>query len=148
MTQRANYPFNIFVPNLLNICIDNNDNNDYEEISGRMYHCYDKAPVLFDNIVELIQAAEKVFDDISFPQASTKTRSFVDQPVVYGKKPPKLVDQPELLKHAGEKTSIVVRVRFRQKSTWQGEFFQLETGKVERFSNMVDFIKKLDETIK
>ena len=144
MTQRPNYPFNIFVPNLLNICIDN---NDYEEVSGRMYHCYDHEPVIFDNIVELIQAAEKVFDDISFPQASTKTRSFIKKPDVYGKKPPKIVEQPELLKQSGEKATIITSVRFRQKSTWQGEFFQLETGKVETFSNMVDFIRKLDKVI-
>jgi len=144
MTQRPNYPFNIYVPNLLNICVDN---NDYEEVSGRLYHCYDKEPVRFNNIIELIQAAEDIFDAISFPQASTKTRSFVKKEEVFGTKPEKVVEQPQLLEHHGEKASFVTSVRFRQKSTWQGVFFRLETGKVEEFSNMIDFIKKIDKEL-
>ena len=145
MTQRENYPFNIFVPNLLNICIDN---NDAEEMSGRLYHCYSNKPAKFNNIVEMIQAAEKLFDAIAFPQASTKTRSFKKSEDVYEKKPEKIIDQTELLQHKGEKATFIISVRFRQRSTWQGEFFSLETMEKESFSSMVDFIKKIDQTIK
>lgn len=144
MTQRVQYPFNIYVPNLLNICVDN---NECAEISGRMYHCYEKEPVQFNNIIELIQAAENLFDRISFPQASTKTRCFVKKEDVYMEKPEKVVSHEEVVEQKGEKGSFITSVRFRQNSTWQGEFFQMETGKKEKFSNMVDFIKRLDQAI-
>ena len=144
MTQREIYPFNIFVPNLLNICIDH---NDCDEISGRLYHCYSAEPVVFENVVEMIQASEKLFDAISFPQASTKTRSFQKVEDVYEPKPEKVIDQLSLLNYKGEKATLITSVRFRQMSTWQGEFFSMETMEKESFFSMIDFIKKIDQTV-
>ena len=144
MTQREKYPFNIFVPNVLNICIDNNDG---EEVSGRLYHCYSVEPVIFENIVEMIQAAERLFDEISFPQASTKTRSFQKTNDIYVKKTEKLMEQSAMLNYQGEKATFIVSVRFRQRSTWQGEFFSIKTMEKETFGSMVDFIKKIDKAM-
>ena len=58
-------------------------------------------------------------------------------------------EDEDTVKSESEKDSgtFVVKILNRQNSTWQGEFFQMETGKKEKFSNMVDFIKKLDQAI-
>ena len=69
MSSVSNYKINISAPNLINICVDN---NEQKEISGRLYHCYQEEPVLFANVVELIREIESLFDRIAFPQASTK----------------------------------------------------------------------------
>lgn len=145
MKQNIECPFNIFVPNLLNICVDA---MEYEEIGGRIYHCYNKEPIIFRNVLELVQEAEKFFDSISFPQASTKARTFTKREEVQCSKLDKVVDQPEVFGHSGEKGSFITSVRFRQNATWQGEFYCKETKCAEAFSDVMEFIKKIDREIK
>ena len=142
MIEREKYPFNVFVPNLLNVCIDG---YEHEEMNGRIYHCYKNEPVCFHNIVELIKEAERLFDLISFPQASTKTRQFFDKETVQAKKPEKVLSHEEVLSFKGKQRSVLLSVRFRQNSTWQGEFYCEDTGILVRFTNIMDFIKKIDE---
>ena len=84
MVQEQKITFNMFVPNLITICVDQNLN---EEISGRLYHCYSKEPVYFQNVVELIREAENLYDVIAFPQASTKSRCFTAKEDVVQPKP-------------------------------------------------------------
>ena len=67
MGDARQYRINISAPNLVNVCIDNNENGD---ISGRMYCCYHEEPVLFSSVIDLIRKMENLFDAISFPQAS------------------------------------------------------------------------------
>ena len=76
MEKIQQYKINISAPNLLNICVDQREEG---KISGRLYHCYKKEPIVFCDVVELIREAEKLFDAIGFPQASTKTRSFTEK---------------------------------------------------------------------
>ena len=70
MEQNKTLQINISMPNLINICVDE---KEHGEISGRIYHCYDKEPMLFNNVVEMLRKIEDLFDRICFPQASTKT---------------------------------------------------------------------------
>lgn len=147
MENVQQYKGNIFIPNLLNICVDR---NVCGEVSGRLYHCYSSEPILFANIIELIREAEKLFDTIAFPQASTKTRSFVEpdeQPAMQVRRPEKVVDPKVVTAHKGELVSFVTNVRFRQNSTWQGEFFWVEQGRTIMFSNTLDFIKQIDAVL-
>ena len=73
MENIQHYYVNISAPNLVVICIDENDS---EERTGRMYHCYSSEPRKFFSVVELIRIMEEFFDDIAYPQASTMTRYF------------------------------------------------------------------------
>ena len=145
MAVRENYPLNIFVPNLLNICIDG---YEHEEMSGRIYHCYTKEPVRFNNIIELIREAEQFFDAIAFPQASTKTRQFDEKEAVQVQKPEKVMNHEEVIAYKGDKKNFWLCVRFRQNSTWQGEFYCVDTETTEKFANIVDFIKKMDDAVR
>ena len=148
MSSAQQYRFNISAPNLINICVD--EKND-EEISGRLYHCYSREAVRFTNIIELIREAEKLFDTIAFPQASTKTRQFADEcrqqaePV---KRPAKVMHQEDVAGYTGKLGTFITSVRFRQKSTWQGEFFWMEKEENRQFANMLDFIRLIDDALK
>lgn len=147
MERTRTYQGNISAPNLMNICVDQNVGG---ELSGRLYHCYSEEPIMFSNIIELIREAEKLFDTIAFPQASTKTRSLVekdDKPTVQVHRPGKVVLPNEVVQNSGELGSFVTNVRFRQNSTWQGEICWVEAGKTLQFSNTLDFIRVIDLAI-
>ena len=148
MSSAQQYKFNISAPNLINICVDE---NQHGEISGRMYHCYSEEPVRFLNIVELIREAEKLFDTIAFPQASTKTRQLTEEgPQQEGRmeRPLRVMHQEDVVGNTGELGTFITSVRFRQKSTWQGEFFWVEKEQKRQFANMLDFIKQMDDALK
>ncbi len=141
MEQKPQYRVNISAPNLINICVDENDNG---ELAGRLYHCYEEEPISFPNIVQLIIEIEKLCDAINFPQASTKTRLFKENEVINCDKPIKVADQTEIIKYRGKKGTFITHIKFRQKSTWQGEYFWVENDEMYRFSDTLDFIKQLD----
>ena len=142
MEQNKTLQINISMPNLINICVDE---KDHGEISGRIYHCYAKEPMLFHNVVEMLRKIEDLFDRICYPQASTRTRSFHEIPAAGRiQRPEKLVMQEAVIKYRGEIGSFVTCVKFRQNSTWQGELFWMERGIRLRFANTLDFIKILD----
>ena len=145
MDHKIQSQINISMPNLINICVDE---NDHGEVKGRMYHCYSKEPVTFGNIIELLTSAETLFDSICFPQASTKTRCFrSEEPAMRVVKPEKVAMQTEIIQHQGKRGSFVLAVRFRQNSTWQGEIVWLEKGLRRGFANTLDFIKILDSAL-
>ena len=135
------YHINISMPNLINVCVDSHSDG---EISGRLYHCYDKEPILFFSIIELLKEIESLFDWISFPQASTRARQFYASEIQQKKqRPQKMVDQKDLIEYRGKLASFVTSVRYRQNSTWQGEVFWLERSVCKKFFNTLDFLKIL-----
>ena len=146
MANNIQSQINISMPNLINLCVNE---TDHGEIKGELYHCYTKEPVLFSNVIELLTAAETLFDTLRFPEASTRTRRFVgvEETQMPTARPPKVVDQTEVIEHRGKIASFILCVQFRQNSTWQGEVIWLERGIRKRFSNTLNFIKILDSVI-
>lgn len=147
MNNNQQFRRNISAPNLLNICVDSTHNG---EVSGRVYHCYNPEPIVFSNVIELVREAEQFFDDIAFPQASTKTRSLIEKDnktVSQVRRPEKVTTSEEVAQKRGELGTFLTNVRFRQNSTWQGEALWVEQEKTIRFSNVLDFIKELDEAL-
>ena len=143
MEEKKIYRINISMPNLINLCVDNFEN---EEISGRIYHRYQKEPVVFSNIIELLNITENLFDKISYPQASARTRKFVEP---FSKKreapPEKIVDAKELLAYRGERSTFALCVKFRQNVSWQGEIVNRKNDSCRYFSSTLEFIKILIE---
>ena len=138
---------NISAPNLVAICVDE---VEHGEISGRLYHCYQQEPVLFFNVIELLREMEELFDTIGFPQASTKTRSFLEkeqQRATQVTRPERVVVQTDIIQNTGGKGTFVTNVRYRQNSTWQGNFFWMEQEKQVEFSNTLEFIRQLDAAL-
>jgi len=147
MSEVQRRRINLSAPNLLNICVD--EKND-GEIGGRIYHCYQKEPIVFHNVVELIRQAEKLFDMLGFPQASTRSRSFTEknEPVrMSPPRPEKILNQEEVAMFRGERGTFVTSVRMRQNSTWQGEFYWAEQDVIHKFSNTLEFLKGIDASV-
>ena len=148
MKQVSVNKVNRSAPNLINICIDHHKEG---EMKGRLYHCYQKDAVPFENVVEMIRQSEKFFDRIAFPQASTKTRSLIDQKAATSlkpvKRPEKVVDAAEVMINAGKLGTFITNVKFRQSSEWQGELLWAEKDETRRFNNTIELIKVLDEAL-
>ena len=141
---------NLSAPNLIVVCVDDTDNDD---IGGWFYHCYGKEPAVFGSIIELMTKADRFFDEIAFPQASTQSRSFVEKKketennVYNRKRPEKRIDTNELLSHRGAQATFAISVRFRQRSTWQGELIWLEKGEKVLFTNMLELVSEIDKML-
>ena len=134
----------MYAPNLINVCLNA---NEYGEISGEMYHCYNKEALHFANIIELLCEADNFYDEISFPQASNNMRSFQEKEkkTVYQViRPDRLVEQKDVAEHRGLKGTMLLNVRFRQNATWQGEVYWVEKGMVQTFENTLEFIRLID----
>lgn len=136
------YRVNISAPNLMNICIDDNSNG---ELSGRLYHCYSKEPIHFLNVVHLIMEMEDLCDAIRFPQASTKTRTFVKETPVSTTVPVKVAEQKDILGFRGERGTFITHIKFRQNATWQGECLWVEEDETFRFRDTFSFLKTIDK---
>ena len=147
MGDAQGYRINISAPNLVNVCIDDNGSGD---LSGRMYCCYSKEAIIFSGIIELLRDMEKLFDAISFPQASTQTRLFLqnrENDAGRLEKPEKVIGQEEIIKNTGLKGTFVTSVRFRQNATWQGEVFWVEQESLHRFNDSMEFIRIIDRAV-
>ena len=145
MDRIQQYKINISSPGLLCVCVDRKVDGN---IGGRLYHCYNEEPFLFDDVVEVGLEAEKLFDEIGFPQASTVTRSFMENKQVGEKRgKEKIRMQQTLISYVGTKGTFLVDVRFRQKATWQGSVVCMETGEKLLFSSFLELIKIIDAQI-
>lgn len=136
---------NISAVNLVNVCVDDGDGECY---GGRLYHRYDSSPQKFQNLGELLQLMERLFDQCGYPQSSTQSRSFGDVHAV----PMKTIFRPvhdssELLEQRGKKGSFVIHVKYRHYSTWQGEVVWMEANKKQTFNSALELLKLLDSAL-
>lgn len=139
------FRLNLSPVNLINICVDNKSGG---EISGRLYHCFAEEAISFASVVELINIAEKLYEDIKYPQASTKTRSFEEKTEIHPLPTlEKKVSQQDIIQHRGERGTFILYVQYRQMSTWQGELSWLEKEERYEFVNSLEFIKLIDQAI-
>lgn len=135
---------NISAPNLIVVCVDQIEAG---EISGQFYHCYKEDPVTFVSAVELVMRAERLFDAIAYPQASTESRSFFKSKEYqnYNKKRPKQqVTAEELLAHKGALETFALSVSYRQNATWQGEIQWMRDGSRITFKNELELLSGID----
>jgi len=147
MGSEQQVKINLSAPNLVNVCTDRVCNG---EISGRLYHRYSKEPIKFANVIELIKEMEGLYDAIGFPQASTKTRSFAEEPERGEniKRPESVMHPEEVIANTGLLGTFIVHARFRQNSTWQGELYYMEQKESFTFLDILDFIKVIDNSLK
>ena len=66
----------IAAPDIVCICVDSREEGD---IQGRAYHCYQKEPVVFEDVFQLIRIIDSLMEWLDYPQASVVNRSFVQK---------------------------------------------------------------------
>ncbi|MCI9178609.1 MAG: hypothetical protein HFG50_01160 [Lachnospiraceae bacterium] len=145
------YRINTAAPNLTSLCIDHVCNGEY---SGRIYHKYQQEAVPFRESSQLISILDSFFDQINYPQASTKYRSFQktkkEEAPVDTRRREKLqpvLTAEEVLANRGEEATFILHVQYRQNSTWQGKLIWLEVEQEEGFCSVLELLKLLDSAL-
>lgn len=130
-------------PGLVCVCLDAYQKKD---VAGRFYHRYDKGGISFQSVAELVMLMERLFDEINYPQAFTRLRSFHKQKVKRHQKKEgkKMTDDNDFLDNRGEAATFIVHVQFRQNATWQGEVVWAEQQKKICFRSALELLKLMD----
>lgn len=141
--------------NMVNLCLDTWN----EKVqSGKLYHIYTGEPVEFSSLFEAVNRMEELYDAISFPQASTNLRSFqVERRIkAYETEPDICVLKPngkeikevekfnKVIEHRGAQATFLIRVMYRQHSSWQGEVTWVDRQKKEYFRSALELIRLLN----
>lgn len=145
------YRINIAAPNLTNICIDQLSDGEY---GGRIYHKYKKEATYFSESGQMISILDHFFNEINYPQASTKYRSFQKKKKGETAPAPKKQEQlkqvqtvDEMLEPHGKEATFVLHVQYRQNSTWQGKLIWIEEEAEETFCSVLELLKLLDSAL-
>jgi hypothetical protein len=134
----------LYTPNVVNICVDSYVQG---ELKGKIHHCYSDVPSTFNNVIQMMDVMDNFFDDIAFPQASNKTRFFVEKSQASRKKPEKVLRSEEVVDYRGEIATFLVYVQFRQNSTWQGQVTWVENGNSTKFNSALELLKLMNNVM-
>jgi len=140
--------WNMYAPNLVCIGIDRSRKGEY---TGRLWHQYQDDPICFSGTMELIDMMDTLYDEWDFPQRSMDPRSFVkknDNMRKPCKKGAALqMDAKRISNKSGEMGTFIVRVKYRQHSTWQGEVVWAEGKQKNYFRSALELMKMIDEVL-
>lgn len=132
--------------NLVTVCIDS---ADARELGGRLYATGRQAPRRFSGSSTLLLEMESYFDEIGFPQAALKPRSFrkrAESPAEekQGREETAMDNNTE---RRGEKGTFVVQVQYRQNATWQGSVHWAEKNITQQFRSALELLKLIDSAL-
>ena len=114
-------------------------------IQGELYNSYSKEPYRYDDIIEMLQTMEELYDYLQFPMSSMESRSFFNKKKYYKRKGmAKPMQKEMILDKSEEKGTFIIQVQYRQNSSWQGKIFWVEKNKTQHFRSALELIKLMD----
>ena len=121
------------------ICVDS-----YEDgiLMGRFYN-YGRPEEgqSFRGLMQLIVGMENILDSVNYPQSYTEVRSFA---APLGQKTAGTV---EFNKQKGELATFVVKVLFRQHTSWQGSVVWQEAKCEQSFRSVLELIMLMESAL-
>lgn len=143
--------------NIVTLCVDAWKEND---IIGRLFHCYRQEPYVIGQAIEIFGILEHFFDEIQYPQATSRTRQFIEkkEPVASTKYGNSLVShtvnkedlqkqRERIFKERGKKATFLLGVVSRVNASWQGELYWIEEDTLWQFSSDMELMALLDYAI-
>jgi hypothetical protein len=143
----------LFSKNLICVCVDENDNADYQ---GVIWHQYDDEPVSFSGIYDMLVKVDELFDTWDFPQRSLERRSFNTSVTDIGLDNPKepLIDVirkqsgiRNIQDKKGKLATFILQVSFRQNATWQGDVLNVSSNEKESFISALELVRIMDKAL-
>ncbi len=120
------------------ICVDSYDG---AVPKGRINHLQIGGTQRFHSLTELLIRLVHIFDDTKFPQAFEKIRTFADSEEATKK------DEVDETPSRGEKATFVLRILFRQNTSWQGSLYWLEEKEEKSFRSVLELIFLMDSAL-
>ncbi|MBQ6589043.1 MAG: hypothetical protein IJI01_10235 [Butyrivibrio sp.] len=147
----------LFARNLISICIDDNENADYQ---GCLWHQYSDDPIPFESATAMVTIMDNLMDEWDFPQKGLEQRVFI--PKEHQPHRRKEVKDDELVidkiqkQHGtrniqgkkGRLATFVVQVAFRQNATWQGHVVVASSNEKKSFSSVMELLRIMDDSMK
>lgn len=139
----------LHAPNLVCICVNQTVQGDY---SGLLWNQYQDEPEVYRNSLELMKIMDRWYDEWKFPQRSTNCRQFrtnsKKERAQSGKTGEELqMDARRIQKKKGDQGTFIVRVKYRQNATWQGEVIWAEREQKEYFRSALELLKLIDSAL-
>lgn len=135
-------------PDQLCICIDG---IGHEEYQGRLYHQYQRDPIHFTDILQLLKRMEHVYDWLNYPEASTGSRSFraisMTEEMEKEKETWNVNEHYEGLDNKGKLATFIIHVQYRQNATWQGKIVWAESKQSTHFRSALEMLKLMDSAV-
>lgn len=133
---------NMHAPNLICICVNDRNGKDY---SGEIWHQYQNKPVEFSTAIGMLMEMDWLYDRWQFPQRSTEARAFESAETTSGHEEAMLsMDEKRVTNRIGNIGTFIVRVKFRQNATWQGEVVWAEKQERKYFRSALELLKLID----
>ena len=121
------------------LCIDSYDNQVPE---GRLFHpSLENGAFHFRSLTQLVLKIEQLLDDARFPQSFTAKRSFA--PIHLLAPDESSEDQASV----GARGTFLLRLIFRQHTTWQGTVTWLEGKGEQNFRSVLELIILMDSAL-
>lgn len=143
--------------NIVTLCVDEWKEND---IIGRLFHCYQEKPYIIGQAIELFGILERFFDEIQYPQATSRTRQFIEKKETavspeYGNrlvthtlsKDELQKQRNRIFKERGKEATFLLGVFSRVNTSWQGELYWIEEDMLWKFSSDMELMALLDYAI-
>lgn len=135
---------NSAAPNILSICIDS---VNHREGKGRLYHCYSREAVPFENEFQLIAKMDDLFEHINYPQAAMKSRQFIEKENTKTQEAVRVMDKDVVINQSGDQATFIVHVQYRQNATWQGQVVWAEKKITKNFRSALELLKLIDNAL-
>ncbi len=132
-------------PDLCCVCVDKAQNGEYR---GRLFHYYAAEAQPFRSVLELIVMMDRLCDQLGYPQASKRLRSFGGMlPAAEKKEVTRLMSREELVGNKGHMATFVVHVTHRQNATWQGTVVWAEKDQKANFRSAMELLRLMDSAV-
>jgi len=125
-------------------------------MSGELYSRFLDEPYRFNSLIKMINKMEDIFDELRFPMAFLKSRTFS------GVRRPNEKQESEengLMKdttnavpgvqdeQGSKKCTFEISVRYRQNASWQGEILWADRNLRQNFRSVLEMLKLMDEAL-
>lgn len=125
------------------------DERERQCIRGRVYHAYTEGAIAVRSFDEVVWIAEKLFNDLGYPQMTTSDRDIWENSYSYRKKEEmvRIMDEKTLLEQRGDLGTFTIRVQHRQHSSWQGKVTWMENNETVCFRSALELMKMIDNVL-
>lgn len=123
----------------IRLCVDS---YEHGVLKGRYYNSgLEGDGRRFESLAQFLIGAEDMFDSLNFPQAFAAKRSFVfNSEVATGEH---AGSEPR----TGKQGTFIIRLLFRQHTSWQGSIAWVEGGGEQTFRSVLELILLLDSAL-
>ena len=144
----ANTQCYIGAPNGVVLCV-NSYVPESEVISGHFWHGYSQEATRFDNLAQLVQKMDQLFDKLRFPYPTVTLRTFGEEHTAVSRfsELERVMEDEVMLQKRGDLGSFIVRVQHRQNSSWQGRITWVEEDKTQNFRSIWEMIKLIESAL-